>query len=183
LEGDNVKILENGEYRKRSAEEIAKLEARNAEIQAQARLDAIAERTRPLTTEEVSQMFITQQINTLTVDDSTALRMKDFYPEWATDIAYGTGFKVRRTNKLWRVLQAHTSQVGWEPENAASLWEQINETHEGTIDDPIPYEGDMTLTAGKYYYQNHAIYLCIRDTGNPVYHQLTQLTGIYVEEV
>lgn len=176
------KKLINGKYRDMTPKEIAEMENRT-------RLATISKRLRPLTIDEVSQMFITQQINTLTVDDSTALRMKDFYPEWATGTAYteaagrGVVFKVRRNGNLWRLRQEHTAQAGWEPENAPSLWEVINETHEGTIDDPIPYEGDMTLTAGKYYYQNHAIYLCIRDTGNPVYHQLTQLTGIYVEEV
>ena len=90
---------------------------------------------------------------------------------------------LQRNGKLWRVVQAHTSQAGWEPENAASLWETINETHSGTMDDPIPYDGNMALSAGLYYVQDYVIYLCTRDTGNPVYHALDDLTGVYVEEV
>lgn len=157
-------------------EEIAALEA-------QVRLQAIAERSRPLTQEEVSRMLITQQINAMQVDDNTALRMKDFYPEWTTGVSYSVGFKIKRNNKLWRVLQAHTSQVTWEPENATSLWETINEIHDGTVDDPIPYDGNMRLESGKYYIQNNVIYLCDRDTGNPVYHALADLVGLYVEVV
>ena len=88
---------------------------------------------------------------------------------------------MRWGGKLWRVLQAHTAQTGWEPGNAPSLFEQINETHAGTLDDPIPYEGNMALTSGKYYLQGGVIYRCIRDTGNPVYHSLSQLVGLYVE--
>jgi hypothetical protein len=107
--------------------------------------------------------------------------MKDFYPDWQSGVAYEPGFKVRYGGKLWRVIQAHTSQTTWEPENTPSLWEQINETHAGTIDDPIPYEGNMALIAGKYYYEDNAIYLCTRDTGNPVYHALSELVGHYVE--
>lgn len=171
-----MKICENGKMRKLTPEEIHTMEA-------QSRLAAIAERTRPLTTEEVSRMFITQQINTITVDDNTALRMKSYYPEWTTGVAYEPGFKVCHNDKLWRVVQTHTSQAGWEPDKVASLWEQINETHDGTIDDPIPYEGNMTLVAGKYYIQSEVIYLCNRDTGNPVYHALTDLVGLYVEAV
>ena len=171
-----MRIYENGIYRDLTPEELSALEA-------QSRLATIAERTRPLTIEEVSHMLISQQINTLAVDDSTALRMKDYYPEWTAGISYEVGFKVRYDNKLWRVIQAHTSQTTWEPTNAASLWEQINETHDGTIDDPIPYEGNMALESGKYYYQNSAIYLCNRYTGNPVYHALTDLVGLYVEVV
>ena len=150
------------------------------------RMDAYAkiyENSRPLTAEEVTAMLIRQQINTLEVDDNTALRMVEFYPEWAADMAYTVGYKVRRNGKLWRVVQAHTAQIGWEPENAASLWEQINETHAGTEDDPIPYSGNMALESGKYYIQDYTIYLCTRDTGNPVYNALSELVGIYVETV
>lgn len=144
--------------------------------------EAIYEKTKPMTESEVFALLIPKQINTLSVDDNTALRMLDFYPEWAADTAYTVGYKVRRNDKLWRVLQAHTSQVGWEPENAASLWEQINETHSGTVDDPIPYSGNMALTNGLYYMQDWVIYKCTRDTGNPVYHALSELVGLYVEK-
>lgn len=73
------------------------------------------------------------------------------------------------------------SQTGWEPENTPALWTEICETHDGTLDDPIPYDGNMALTAGLYYIQDYTIYLCTRDTGNPVYNPLAELVGIYVE--
>lgn len=152
------------------------------QMEADARRARLEEAFRPLTESEVLTMLIPQQINTLAVDDKTALRMLDFYPEWAAGTAYTVGYKVRRNGKLWRVVQAHTSQIGWEPENAASLWEQINETHAGTIDDPIPYSGNMALTAGLYYMQDWVIYKCARDTGAPVYHALSELVGLYVEK-
>lgn len=171
-----MKVYENGIYRDLTPEEIAAMEK-------QANLAAIEERSRPLTESEVSRMLITQQINTLTVDDNTALRMREFYPEWSADTAYSVGFKVQYNGKLWRCRQEHTSLTGWEPENAASLWEQINETHAGTMEDPIPYNGNMALENGKYYIQDHEIYLCTRDTINPVYNPLAELVGIYVERV
>lgn len=144
--------------------------------------DIVRAKSQSLTQQEVLAMLIPQQINTLTVDDNMALRMLDFYPEWAAGTVYSVSYKVRRNGKLWRVVQAHTAQIGWEPENAASLWEQINETHAGTLDDPIPYSGNMALTAGLYYVQDWVIYLCTRDTGNPVYHALDELVGLYVEK-
>ena len=169
-------VYENGKYRELSADEVASIER-------ETRLSEISERLRPYTLEEVLAVLIPQQINTLSVDDHTALRMKEFYPVWTAGTGYEQGFKVLRNGKLWRVRQAHTAQVGWEPENVTSLWGKINEVHDGTIDDPIPYDGNMALEQGKYYYQDNAIYLCIRDTVNPVYHPLSQLIGIYVEEV
>lgn len=154
-----------------------------AAMQAEARKLELMEKSRPLTESEVSRMLIAAQVNSLSVDDNTALRMKEFYPEWAENTAYTVGYKVQRNGKLWRVVQAHTSQMGWEPENAASLWEQINETHAGTLDDPIPYDGNMALENGKYYTQDYEVYLCIRDTGIPVYNALSELVGIYVEVI
>ena len=177
-----MRIKENGIVRDMTPEEIA-------EFQKQTAIAEAAEKSRPLTEAEVSRLLIAAQINTLTVDDSTALRMKEFYPDWepgtASTAAAGrpVGSKVRRDHKLWKLKQEHTSQTGWEPENAAALWEQIDETHAGTLEDPIPYEGNMALTAGRYYIQGGVIYLCNRDTGNPVYNALADLVGLYVEEV
>ena len=147
------------------------------------RIASVNERRRPMTQEEVSRLLIAEQINRLSVDDRTALRMKDFYPTWTADITYGTDFKVSHGGKLWRVRQVHTSQVGWEPENAPALWEQINEVYEGTPHDTIPYDGNMALEQGKYYIQDDKIHLCERDTVNPVYQPLRDLVGLYVKEV
>ena len=116
-------------------------------------------------------------------DDSSAITIKTFYPACEANASYAVGDKVRRDGKLWRCLQAHTSQNGWEPENAASLWETVDETHKGTADDPIPYDGNMALTNGLYYVQDYVVYRCIRDTGAPIYHALADLVGVYVEEV
>ena len=171
-----MKKIVNGKYIDMTAEEIAAMEAEAAKFEAY-------ERTRPLTAEEVTAMLIRQQINSLTVDDNTALRMLTFYPEWASDTDYTAGYKVQRGGKLWRCIQAHTSQIGWEPENAASLWTEICESHAGTLEDPIPYNGNMALESGKYYSQNSKIYRGIRDTVNPVYNALSELVGLYVEEV
>lgn len=115
--------------------------------------------------------------------DKVALEAVQLHPNWTPGTDYHAGHKVQRTGKLWRCIQAHTSMETWEPENAASLWEQINETHAGTLADPIPYTGNMALENGKHYIQNGAIYLCNRDTINPVYNALSELVGLYVEIV
>ena len=82
------------------------------------------------------------------------------------------------------VLQAHTSQADWVPgEGTESLYTHIDETHAGTLTDPIPYYGNMALEAGKYYSQGGVIYLCTRDTVNPVYSGLADLVGLYVNKV
>ncbi len=171
-----MRVCENGIMRDATPEELAQMRAAQREA-------AIRERTRPMSAEEVLELLIPAQINAIAVDDNTALRMMGFYPGWAENTAYTVGHKVQRGGKLWRCLQGHSSIVGWEPENAASLWEQINETHSGTEDDPIPYEGNMALVSGLHYIQDGVWYRCIRDTVNPVYHRLEELVGIYVERL
>lgn len=172
-----MKKMVNGALFEMTAEEIAAMQAEAQKAEA-------FERTRPLTESEVSRLMIAQQINTLTVDDNTALRMKEFYPTWKESVSYTSGFKVQYNGKLFRCLQGHTSQTGWEPSiNTASLWEEICESHDGTLDDPIPYDGNMALENGKYYMQDGVIYKCVRDTGTPVYNALSELVGIYVEQV
>ena len=165
----------NIKYIKPSDDEITLMQAARRAAEA-------AERTRPLTMEEVSRMLVAQQINTLSVDDNTALRMVEFYPEWAAGQAYIAGYKVQHSGKLWRCLQAHNSQTGWEPENTPALWTEICETHTGTLADPIPYSGNMALESSKYYIQDGFVYRCTRDTINPVYNALADLIGLYVEK-
>ena len=137
---------------------------------------------RPMSQAAVSEMLIRQQVNTLVVDDNTALRMRSFYPEWEIGKSYEAGYKVQYGGKLWRTIQPHTSQDGWQPDRAASLFTQINETHDGTLYDAIPYEGNMALVSGLHYTQDGVVYRCTRDTGNPVYNTLAELIGLYVEE-
>lgn len=171
-----MKKLVDGCYVNMSEEEIISLQSERYVSEA-------AERTRPLTESEVSRLIIRQQINTLSVDDNTALRMTEFYPVWSAGQAYTAGYKVQHGGKLWRCLQAHTSQTGWEPSTAtASLWTEICESHAGTLTDPIPYSGNMALESGKYYIQDGFVYRCTRDTINPVYNALADLIGLYVEK-
>ena len=113
-----MKKYVNGEYIDMTAEEIAAMEAEAAKFEAY-------ERTRPLTAKEVTALLISQQINTLTVDDNTALRMVEFYPEWATDTDYAAGFKVQYGGALYKCLTAHTSQDDWTPDAAPSLWTKV----------------------------------------------------------
>ena len=175
-----MRIFDGKTYRDMTSEEIAEMQ------EAQAAFEAY-ERTRPLTESEVSRMLIAQQINTLTVDDNTALRMKDFYPAFESVIGQTVkqGFKFTHGNKLWRTEQPEmTIQEHYPPGiGTESLYSEVCETHAGTLEDPIPYSGNMALESGKYYMQDGKIYRCTRDTGNPVYNALSELVGLYVEEV
>lgn len=172
-----MKKIVDGIVQNMTSEEITAMQDAAAQAEAE-------EKRRPLSFSEVQEMMVRQQINTLDVDDQTAVRMTEFYPTWESGQAYTAGYKVQRNGNLWRCIQAHTSQDSWAPStDTASLWERIDETHTGDQYDPIPYEGNMALENGKYYAQDGVTYLCTRDTGIAVYNALSELVGLYVEAV
>ena len=173
----------DGIWVEETAEEIAAMQ------EAQARAEA-EEKHRPLAQEEITAMLLRQQINTLAVDDATAYRMRAFYPEWADLVAeqYTTdkaGFKFLSGGDLYKTIPAtHTFASQWVPGvGTESIYTRIDETHDGTKNDPIPYNGNMELFSGKYYTQSGVAYHCTRDTGTAVFHPLAELVGIYVEVV
>lgn len=174
----------NGVKTEIPAEEISEMEAVQAAHEA-------AERTRPLTAEEVTALLIKQQINSITVDDQTALRMRRYYPTFAElvgqTVKQGTKFRADGSENadLYKTIQPElTIQAHYPPgEGTESLYTRIDEIHDGSRYDPIPYNGNMALENGKYYSQDGVTYLCNRDTGNPVYNKLSELVGIYVEVV
>lgn len=137
-----------------------------------------------------------KEMNELNLSVEDALEVVEFFPEFLVDegfkegdtVTKGTKFKYE--GKLWAVLQDHTILAYYYPSiNTASLYVEVtpdyNEAGEeiGTINNPIPYEGNMVLENGKYYSQDDVVYLCTRDSGNPVYHALRDLVGLYVEVI
>ena len=113
--------------------------------------------------------------------DEAAVQNPTAYDTWRIGEEYAAAEKVRSAGRLYKCIQAHTSQEGWEPENAPSLWEAIDEVHAGTAGDPIPAVLHMRYELGKYYSEDGNVYLCTRDTEIPVAYLPSQLLGIYFE--
>lgn len=125
----------------------------------------------------------TEKINTYGLTASEALRVKDRYPEWEVGIDVVKGHKYQYGGDLWEVLQGHKTQENWKPSlETASLWKRVDEEHAGTKDDPIPYAPPMEIFKDKYYTQSKVLYKCIRDSGQPLSHNLSDLVGNYVEK-
>lgn len=131
-----------------------------------------------------------RKIDTATamLSDEQAVEVKELYREWSSLIGQTVtqGYKFRHKDKLYKTLQPeYTFVEQYVPGSTGteSLFEVIDEAHAGTLDDPIPYDGNMKLISGLYYIQGGIIYRCTRDTGIPVYSPLSELVGLYVEVV
>ena len=65
------------------------------------------------------------------IDDITASEHADLFEAWVTDKDYAVGKIVSRPNgNLYKCVQAHRSQAGWEPENTPALWNKIGDPTE-----------------------------------------------------
>lgn len=123
-----------------------------------------------------------------TFTDADALKVKGIYENWKDLVERGEtvtkGYIFRYGNRLYRTEQpGYTFVANYVPGSTGteSLFSVIDEEHKGTYDDPIPYEGNMALEQGKYYSQDGVVYLCTRDTVNPVFSSLAELVPLYVE--
>ena len=59
--------------------------------------------------------------------DADALESVDIYPAWKPDAAYAVSDdRILYDGKLYRCVQAHTSQQGWEPPAVPALWTQVS---------------------------------------------------------
>lgn len=124
----------------------------------------------------------------LTVDDQTALTGIELYPVWAIGIAVAKDSRYQYEGKLYKCVQAHTTQADWTPDITPNLWTVIDVTHSGTIDDPIPAVAGMEYVYGKYYIEGETLYICKRtgeaEGGTIVLQFLpSQLVGHYFEIV
>lgn len=117
------------------------------------------------------------------LSDGDALDAMELFARWKADTDYAAEIRLRYGEKLYRVRQAHHSQAQYPPGIAtAALYAEVERPGQGdTPDNPIPYDNNMELIENKYYSQSGVVYRCIRSTGVPVYNNLADLVGIYVE--
>jgi hypothetical protein len=57
--------------------------------------------------------------------DDEAIEAPALFPAWAVGKAYTVGERVAYSGKLYKVLQAHTSQADWTPDVAVSLFAEV----------------------------------------------------------
>ena len=123
-----------------------------------------------------------------TMADADAAKSPMLFLPWEVDTAYAVGDRRRYDSKVYKCLQAHTSQADWEPPAVPALWVVVNVSSPGTIDDPIQASRGMEYEYGKYYFdpEDSKTYLCKRlnETGTIVLYYLPhELIGQYFEEV
>ena len=85
--------------------------------------------------------------------DEQAEGVANLYPAWAEGVAYAVGDRRRYGELLYRCVQAHTSQIGWEPPRASSLWARTGEESGG-----VPEWMQPTGAQDAYSYGDHVMH-------------------------
>ena len=101
----------------------------------------------------------------VSLDDSDALEAVELFPVWAADTAYPVGIRVRYEDKLYRCEQAHTSQVGWEPDKTPALWTEVAEPGEIPVWRQPTGAQDAYRIGDKVHYptKDDAVYVSVID--------------------
>lgn len=139
-------------------------------------------------TERAMQLRPVMEKAAQSLEDAVAITAVELFPYWKQLVSTGKtvekGFRFQYEGQLYRTEQpSYTFVEPYVPGSSGteSLFSRVDETHAGTLDDPIPYERNMEIYEGLYYVQSDVVYRCIRSSGAPLYHDLSALVGIYVE--
>lgn len=131
---------------------------------------------------------ILEQAVSAALDDATALQCVPMFPAWKAGATVHPGERYRYNGILYRVVQEHTTQTGWEPDQTPALFAAVSLPGEGSREHPIEAVRGMEYVYGLYYQENGTVYLCKRtgepDGGKIVLQYLpSELVGLYFERV
>ena len=124
---------------------------------------------------------IKYSINSLDLSNNDAIKFKDYLPYWADYInkSMPKDFKFQYNNQPYKTLQyINIVLENQTPDIVYALYAIINEEHDGTLEDPIPYVQQMAIEKGKYYSQYDIIYLAIQDMPTGMPYDLSQIPAI-----
>ena len=104
------------------------------------------------------------KIQAQSLSDKEALVVQNLYPEWnGESIAYEAGYKVQYNSTLYKCLQAHTSQVDWNPEDAPSIWSKVLNPDPEIIPEWEAPESTNGYMTGDKVIHNEKIWISIVD--------------------
>ena len=85
-----------------------------------------------MTRERALQLRAMIEKASVSLPDEDALEAVELFPAWAADTAYAADQRVRYngssgtpTPTLYKCVQGHTSQAGWEPDKTPALWTEV----------------------------------------------------------
>ena len=98
--------------------------------------------------------------------DEMSLQVPNLYPTWKAEINYTAGDRVLYEDVLYKVILNHTSQIGWEPNIAPSLFAQVLIPDENKIYPWKQPDSTNTYKAGDKVTHNGQIWVSTVDNNS-----------------
>ncbi len=99
------------------------------------------------------------------LDDEDALEAVELFPAWKSDTAYAADERIRSGEKLYRCVQAHTSQADWTPDVTPALWAEVAKPGEIPVWKQPSGAQDAYRIGDKVHYPtaDDPVYICTSD--------------------
>ena len=100
-------------------------------------------------------------------DDAQALESIELFPKWEAGLSVAVGERYQHLGKLYRVVQAHTTQADWTPDITPALYVEVSVVEWPEIPENIPSTAPW-MSGDKGTWKEHH-YICQLDncTWNP----------------
>lgn len=107
--------------------------------------------------------MIHKAVGSLTDDD--ALEAIELFPNWISEGSYTLNIRVRYLDKLYKCVQAHTSQANWTPDITPALWTEVAKPGEIPVWRQPTGAQDAYMTGDKVHYPDAEgpVYICTYD--------------------
>lgn len=137
-----------------------------------------------MTREEMMQIIAAIVKMRDTAADEVAVKAKSLYPGFDKLCSDGytakdAGFRFVYGDKLYKTAQPNISFVAHYPPSVGmeSMYTRIDEEHDGSKYDPVPWASNMILEQGKYYVEGGVLYYCYNGSGIAVHGALSDMAA------
>ena len=168
------------EYFEIDENDVQNIQDSKADIQIES-LSDLEEITSNIQEIDKAKEAIKYSINSLDLSNNDTIKFIDYLPDWNDYVGKSLpiNFKLQYNNQAYQTLQYINVVLSDQtPDIVYSLYAIINEEHEGTLKDPIPYQQQMAIEKGKYYIQYDVVYIAIQNMPTGMPYDLNQIPSI-----
>lgn len=103
------------------------------------------------------------------LDDEMAVELTTLFPVWSVGTDYTVDERIQYSDKLYRCVQAHTSQADWTPDATPALWTEVAKPGEIPVWKQPTGAQDAYQTGDKVWYPDKDTTVYVSTVDNNVW--------------
>jgi hypothetical protein len=92
------------------------------------------------------------ELAAVSLPDDEAYYTPEMFPRWASNLSVSIGDRYCYQEKLYKCVQGHTTQEGWEPDKTPALWTEVPKPGEIPVWKQPTGAQDAYMTGDKVHY-------------------------------